>query len=75
MSDPVIKRLIGEQTQAVDMKTALRGNGKGGFRASTVFNSHEYIGEGWTEQQAQTALRTKVNAAIAAGKFDTQHTS
>jgi len=68
---PSVKRLIGEPTEAVDMKTTLRGNGKGGYLASTTFNGHTYNGEGWNEQQAQSALRSKVNAAIADGKFDT----
>lgn len=68
---PTVKRLIGEPTEAVDMKTSLRGNGKGGYRAATTFNGVEYFGEGWNEQQAQSALKAKVNSAIAAGKFDT----
>lgn len=72
---PVIKRLLGEATEAVDMKTALRGNGKGGYRASTSFNGVEYVGEGWNEQQAQAVLKTKVNQAIADGKFNTTRTN
>ena len=72
---PTIKRLIGEQTEAVDMKTSLRGNGKGGYRAATTFNGVEYVGEGWNEQQAQSTLKAKVNAAIKEGKFDTAHTN
>lgn len=68
---PTVKRLFGEKTEAVDMKTTLRGNGKGGYRASTSFNGVEYVGEGWNEQKAQTVLREKVNIAIQNGKFDT----
>jgi hypothetical protein len=68
---PTIKRLIGEPTEAVDMKTTLRGNGKGGYLALTTFNGHTYSGEGWSEQQAQTKLKEKINTAIAEGKFDT----
>lgn len=68
---PVVKRLFGEATEAVDMKSTLRGNGKGGYLASTTFNGVTYNGEGWNEQQAQNALKGVVGAAIAAGKFDT----
>lgn len=68
---PIIKRLLGEPTQAVDMKTSLRGNGKGGYLASTTFNGVTYSAEGWNEGKAQAELKHKVNAAIADGKFDT----
>jgi len=68
---PTVKRLIGESTEAVDMKTTLRGNGKGGYLAATTFNGKSYSGEGWNENQALTQLRGKVEIAINEGKFDT----
>jgi hypothetical protein len=62
---------MGESTEAVDMKTALRKTDKGGYQASTTFNGTTYKGDGVNEQQAQAALKTIVNKAINAGKFDT----
>lgn len=67
-----VKPMLQQPTEGVDMKTALRGNGKGGFQASTTFNGRTYAGEGWNEAEAMSSLRTKVNDAIAEGKFNTQ---
>lgn len=48
----------------MDFKTALRGNGKGGYRAQTTFNGVEYAGEGKNETSALAEMRSKLQKAI-----------